>query len=166
MSDPNQPSMYSRIDQGLNNFFEPINNVLEQVVGKPDLRRDLLMLLNTIRPGVGAGGLGVLGAAPRPMPPPQPSQVPTSNDLILRMLQDRANPMGVLHSTRMQKAKEAPLRAHTFDPGVELSPVTQSVDAARGQSGIPGGGVLTPANRTPTQEYNLSLIRQLQQGGQ
>lgn len=93
---------------------------------------------------------------PMPAPNPlgnQPVRPPVTSQLISRMLGRRANPMGVLEQTRNENFRRPGMRPQTFDPAVEaeLSPG----DALFGRQ------VMTPANRTPAQSYNLALIRQL-----
>lgn len=52
------PGMMSRINQGMNNFFGPINRGIEGVTGKPDPTRTLLMALGAMRPGMGRLPMG------------------------------------------------------------------------------------------------------------
>lgn len=154
----NNQSLYGRIDGALSNIFGPINSALGSVMGPPpnsgDWRQQLLMGLSAIGPGTRMP-MGFRPPMPRFNQPPTP---PSSNDLILQMLQSRANPHGVLQQTRMQNAMSpSQFRPMSFNPRIE--------QASRLPDAMAGTRVLTPANRSGAQEYNLSLIRQLMEGG-
>lgn len=147
-------SLYQRIDSGLNSVFDPIMSRIEKTLGpRPSFGESLLMGLNTIGPGRGMmprmGGMG----ASTPRIPNQPQTPPQSSDLILQMLRQRANPHGVLQSTRAQQATQAPFRGQTFEPIAES--LMRPVDA------VQGSRVLTPANMTQEQAYNWAVMNQL-----
>lgn len=148
-------SIFSRVDSALNSFFKPINSAMSGIMGKPDWRNNLMMGMNAMRPGgMGSGGMGMM-----PRIPNQPQSPPNASALILRMLQERANPMGVLESTRMNNmTAPGQFRPMSFDPRIE--------QASRLGDAMGGTKVLTPANRSPNQNYNLAIIRQLMGGGQ
>lgn len=154
-----QQGFMGQVNQGMNSFLGPINRKLESVTGAtplggaPNLQQMIMQMLSAMRPG---GGM----MAPRMQPriPNQPQSPPGSSDLILQMLQQRANPQGVLQSTRTANAT-APdrFRPMSFDPRME--------QAHRAPDILNNTQVLTPANRTPSQEYNLAVMRQMLSGG-
>jgi len=94
----------------------------------------------------------------RPPMQNQPSSLPSISDLSnrMRMMGGRLNPLGVTPADRQMRGSSYQYRGNTFEPSVEMDPSVQALDRARGP-----GMVLTPANRTPTQSYNLELMRQL-----
>lgn len=95
------------------------------------------------------GGSTPLGTKQQPVIPPN------SNDMVLRMLQEGTGPFGALGpTTRMSGAGVGGrFRPQTFDPSTEM--------ASRFSDMFSGRRVLTPANRTSDQSFNLSVIRQL-----
>lgn len=145
--------IYNQVDQALTGVFGPINRGIESVIGKqqpPSWRQAIPQIMM----GLGARMPGMM---PRMAPRMgnQPVAPPSSNDLILQMLQQRANPRGVLQSTRSEQAAQAPFRGQTFEPTAEA--LMRPVDAMNGTR------VLTPANRSPDQTYNLAIMNQLRQ---
>lgn len=156
---PSQPEnsgrrgLFKRIDDGLNSIFGPINRGMSSIGIQPQSPgQNIMMALSALRPGAVAMPRFTSRAGSQPQSPP------SSSDLILQMLQQRANPNGVLQSTRSQQASNPPFRANSFDPAHET--IARPWDSVHGQR------VLTPANRTPSQEYNLALMRMLQEGGE
>lgn len=86
-----------------------------------------------------------------------PAQNPPSPQMLEMMARlDASNP------TRMSTMRQPnALRAHNLE---EYTPFfdnyMMSIDRSMGRHGGPGGGVLVPANRTPTQNYTAAEITQ------
>lgn len=148
MAEPDANSLYDRLDSTLNSIFGPINRGMRSIGLQPSSPVENIMLaLNAFRPG------GRMAPVLRQGTVNQPVSPPSSGDLILQMLQQRANPHGVLQSTRSEIAGNPPFRAQSFIP--EHEAIQSPWDAVHSRR------VLTPANRTSQQEYNLALMRRL-----
>lgn len=163
---PPPQGMFGRVNQGMNNFFGPINRGMESVVGKPDPIRNLMMAISAMQPGRSAMPMGFRNRIPsppltreQPTIGNQPMGLPNSAELAAQAAQSRANPYGVYESTRRADATNpSRFRANTFNPSTEMS--MMPFDATRGTR------VMTPANMTADQRYNMSVMQQLLRGGQ
>lgn len=99
----------------------------------------------------------VRGMPDFPMPAPmanQPNSPPTIGRLMHQMLSQRAqSPSGITPETRNSNQFNPNMRPQSFNPNLERQLVPGDA--------IFGTDVMTPANRSPQQSYNLALIRQL-----